>query len=597
MKRGVIGKLFFTSIILIFLSSGIFAIVPTPGNCSIATRAECIDAGINVAGMHILMGLSASTNAHGQSFPNSDYPSVLCCFFGMGNSTCLTTPSNKVIGLSDFTNAHAEAPDITPNYQTVKVCYDDLSCISTTSSSCPVDHPKGILSLSSSTNAHLGNFSDFPTKICCGGTSISRLSCTLKTATWGQTSVKSGTGVYLNVVGSGTECSGLTLSFTISGGSNPVTNPVSVSFNGNTARAIWYGERQAGVLGLGDASYKFNATLVNSIPLRSMLSSNSLTVKPRTGDCALSCGDYTDSQECITDSPCNVSTTEGISQGVACDGIKTICSCSWDSTASTCSFSYTQIKAGLTPPGYTLCKDQISGANYNYPGTSCPGNSSASNFDGICDLNDGCSSTDCSDGKQASCAQGSTCSGGKCSGAAPSKVNCSYGFTLCQSSSTPFCFPGNKCPSGNAPTGNSNGKCEVGEGCSLPLDCKDGSQDSCADGTYCSGGKCGSVENPVTILTLGYCKITQTLIKDCNVEPVGYKSFTMSGTWIGDASTKTGQAYQDCMNWVNQPPKNIPCPAQVQLPFFDYYEIGIALIVIALIYLFLFRNKLKKRKK
>ena len=587
MKRGVIGKLFFASIILIFLSYGIFATAPASGTCAVTLRADC-----SGTGNYILMGLSAATNAHGQGFPNSDYPYVLCCAFGMGNTNCTGVPPvNKVLGISSLTNAHAEAPSQT-NYQ-FNICYEDLTCRSSTTG-CNSSNEVNVINLSASTNAHLGP--GFPTAICCKSQKFLS-TCTLNSATWGQTSVKQGTGVYLNIVGSGTECSGLSLNFTIKGGSKAVATPVNVAFNGATARAIWYGEWQsAGILG-GDTSYQFNASLINSIPLKTIFSSNSLTVKQRTGDCATSCEDYTDSQECVTDSPCNVATAEGASQGVTCDGIKTICGCAWDATTSKCSFGYNTIKPGVTLPGYTLCKDPTSGATYNYPGTSCPGNSSASNFDGTCDNTDSCSSTDCKDGNQASCAVGSTCSGGKCSGTAPTNVNCSYGFTLCQSSSTPFCFPGNTCPSGNNVTGNSNGKCEAGEGCSLPLDCKDGSQDSCADGTYCVSGKCGSIENPVTVNTFGYCKVTQNLIKDCNVAPVGYKSFTMAGTWVGDASTKTGQAYQDCINLASQPAKNIPCPAQVQLPFFSYYEIGIALIVIALIYVFFFKSKFKKRKK
>ncbi len=594
MERGTIGKLFFVLILLIFLSSGIFATAPAAGTC-IITQSSLNDC--NAAeGNYRIMGLSATTNAHGQ-FPYVDYPYVLCCGLGKGDNNCKPLSANKIIGLSSSTNAHAEIPSGT-NYLT-GVCYEDLECKNSASRCGTVgsDVENYILnfsSLSSTTNAHIGAMDDFPSvRICCKSKTYLS-TCKIISATWNQAQTDEGAATYLTVKGSGTECDGQSIFVEVMGAHN--SNATSLPFVGDTALSWWETPEWQSAGLLGDKSYYFNATIIGSIPLKSMKSTNALTVKQRSVPdyCATgisSCVDYKNSNDCGGDT-CNVAS----GQDTSCDGVKTICTCSWDSSAPTdkCKFGITEVASGLCNSSTTLCHS-TSGVDYCGP-PGCPGGViPTSNGNSVCDAGEGCSS-DC-EGKQDSCVTGATCVGGKCSGTTvPTnvEVKCKYGFTLCQSSGTNYCYPGSSCPNGQKPTDNHNGKCEAGEGCLSPYDCKDGSQDSCVSGTYCSLGKCGSIQDP-TILGLGGCKITQVIDKDCNVEPVGYKIIKWNGEWVGDASTRTGAAYDRCIAGGST---TIPCPAQVQLPFFDYYELIITVAIIALIYVSLiFRRKFKRKKK
>jgi len=124
--------------------------------CSVVERNNCI--GSN----YIVMGLSSSTNAHGELASEGNYEWVLCCNFGAGDTSC--TGTNKIIGLSSSTNAHGEIPEET-NYAD-EVCYEDLFCKSF-SGSCTSTYPIEMISLTDDENAHIGNFSDYDTKICC----------------------------------------------------------------------------------------------------------------------------------------------------------------------------------------------------------------------------------------------------------------------------------------------------------------------------------------------------------------------------------------------------------------------------------------------
>ena len=163
----------FLLIIIIFINSAGAA-----GEiCSIKLKGECLD---NIQTGYGVMQVSGLTNAHGQILSTTPaYPYVLCCNFGRGSidTACTsTTPyNNRIIKLFSATNSHAEIPyasDIPPgtNYNT-QICYADLICAgyTNTNPSCPADR-FGVLSLSSRTNAHIGNYTglgSYSTKICC----------------------------------------------------------------------------------------------------------------------------------------------------------------------------------------------------------------------------------------------------------------------------------------------------------------------------------------------------------------------------------------------------------------------------------------------
>jgi cysteine-rich repeat protein len=128
---------------------------------------------------YTVMHLSSLTNAHGELWDQHAYDSNwhVCCTFS-GTHTC--DGNNVVLKLSRPTNAHAQIPSLdTYNYD---VCYGNLDCVSTTSTTefCPVDHSIFMVYLANSvpsgTNLHIAGSEDgetaafltgYGTRICC----------------------------------------------------------------------------------------------------------------------------------------------------------------------------------------------------------------------------------------------------------------------------------------------------------------------------------------------------------------------------------------------------------------------------------------------
>jgi len=687
MKRGMIKRSIFALVVFTFLLSGVFAALPDSGKCIVNTRAEC------TGNYHIVMGLSSPTSAHGEVAPGA-YNNVLCCAFGTGTTTC--SGLNTVIKLSAPSNAHAEIANGTA-YST-RVCYEDLSCTSTTSSTCPENNPIQMLSLTSTTNAHIGAFADYPVKICCSSAIAQMASCTINSALWVIPSgdVIEGQNVEMLVTGSSSaDCNDALVVFDVRGGDyNSIIQPMSVPFNGNTARGVWTAQHQAGFLGIGDVSYTFNASIFMN-PGASRLSSNTLTVKENHIVVNV-CSDYTVPGQCNSD-VANVADDSSPSTDIDCSSESTLCGCVWNTAQTRCEFSYTRIDEPLKcDKGETKCYDTQTETSYCYPGNTCPsGDTPSCNSDGICDTEEGCTCSDCN-GRTDTCSGGLTCSGGSCGGttttgnvtctededcemgqncilgichmpihtcedvtcpagqycrdgtcgvnqtgtngsvtcigdgdcasgneciagicfnpvdsctgvSCPSPsvcisgtcVNnngslvtdgCDYGYTLCNAVGLFFCYPGNTCPSGET-AGNNNGVCEFGfDGCSSS-DCEDSDRDTCKQGLYCINERCSSVL-PLANLNLSNCRITQTIEKDCNTEPTGYRTITWSGVWMGNITS--GAAYSRCIAGGTD---NVPCPAEIQLPFFDYLQMIITLVVIAGIYVSLvLKSKIKKKK-
>ena len=110
---------------------------------------------------NIVMKLSATTNAHGELWNQANYNQYLCCDF-----TGIHTDNgvNKILGLSSPTNAHAEIPSLN-NYGT-DVYFGNLLCTSNPTT-CLTGYTIQMVSLSATTNAHIGAFADYSTKICC----------------------------------------------------------------------------------------------------------------------------------------------------------------------------------------------------------------------------------------------------------------------------------------------------------------------------------------------------------------------------------------------------------------------------------------------
>jgi hypothetical protein len=170
---------------------------------------------------------------------------------------------------------------------------------------------------------------------------------------------------------------------------------------------------------------------------------------------------------------------------------------------------------------------------------------------------------------------------------------CNYDATLCEGSSGLYCTFEDKCPAGENPPNNNNNKCEWGEGC-LSADCKEGNIDTCANTLYCIDKKCSSVKNPLAFQLPGVnwlCDVTQVIEKECEEEPVGSRVISWRGVWTGpaDSDEKTKCEAGGRVT--------VPCPAQVQLPFFDYFELFLSVLIIAVIYAsIVLRKKLRHVK-
>ena len=298
-KRTFIGFLFLTILLIGFISAG---------ECSI--KSSCNEA-------NTIMKLSDTTNAHGSLYDQGTYTNYLCCDFE-GTHTC--SGSNKVVGLSSPTNAHAEIPE--NSIYGTDVCFVDLNCESS-ADSCPLNKT-AILSLSDTTNAHLGGPLDYPTKICCD----LRTACKFSSASWNTTNTIEGTQVSLNL--QGTNCDGNAVSFEVREdefiGSDPVTtNPSNVVFNGDSATGTWTAEWINDGIGQGDPEYYFiaravrgTATITSSTKL-----ADELTVTQATHPCDLTSAVWS------TDTTNEGQSVSLIVTGDNCDG-KTISFVVWE---------------------------------------------------------------------------------------------------------------------------------------------------------------------------------------------------------------------------------------------------------------------------
>ena len=587
-------QLFFAVTLVIFL----IGLGSAASSCSVKSRASCQVGG----GEYVVMGLSDLTNAHGEFPDNGTYAYVLCCNFGAinttaGNTSCLdpatnphpnpfyasdNIPRNKIIGLYASTNSHAEGTGET-NYP-INVCYKDLVCVSTTEG-CDSTYPNEILNLSSVTNAHIGKGTGYNVAICCGiYAGLVGANCNLNLANWEYTSVYDKAEVEMILQGNNCPL-GTAINFSIYEDDALVDDFVE-SLSGNYDRRIWdaiwkaQGDDDSGD---GPRTYYFKAkTLVSG----DEITSSNMDVSERSLDYCTQislCSSYDTASECNTDF-CDVATT----RYEECAG-KYSCSCSWNSETSNCEFStvYAPTESLTCQNGYTLCRDPVSDLDFCYPGASCPpGTGPTFDGDGVCEVGEGCLSGDCNNGDSDSCVSGATCSDGMCSdGTTPQNVSgCENGYTRCYNSAEglEYCYPGSICP--ELPLTNNDGICDFGEGCSSE-DCTNSTpvfdsldyKDSCLGDAYCLGGQCYSPTE-----ASGNCVYHETTSDDCDD---GLLTYSWTVEWKG-----AGPQPSSCADGS----RAVPCPAQIQLPFFNVYTLIGAILVIAIIYYLIVRLRKKK---
>ena len=524
-KRGIGITVILLS--LIFLTGFLSA-----QSCSVKLRAACNVGG----GEYVVMGLTSSTNAHG-AFPDTgdaeNYPYVLCCDFGGGDTSCLDTaiyehpaygfgtPRNKIIGLHSSTNSHAESTE--RNTYPINVCYKDLVCVSSIES-CSSNYPRNIMNLSSLTNAHIGYGTGYPVAICCQVYSgILGPSCALNSAQWQYNSVLDKAKVEM-IVGGESCPRGTAVNFDIykkRTGADQLMESISGSYDSHVWTAVWkYPEDNEG--GTNARTYYF---LARATVAETESQSGDISVSERPYDYCTRislCSSYTTDSECNTDY-CDVA-LKNENCDIGATGIYG-CSCSWNDLSGTCEFATDHDTTGAQDGGircghgYTLCYDEYSELNYCYPGNECPNDENPlSDGDGVCELGEGCLSADCNDGDVDSCVDGATCLNEMCYIAGETAVSpegCEHGYSLCYNSvyDLYYCYPGNECPNEEESISEEDGVCGFGEGCSSP-DCANSDpdadpelfRDSCLGDAFCLNGVCYSPS-----ATIGKCRYTETI--------------------------------------------------------------------------------------
>jgi hypothetical protein len=336
MKRGIVLLVLVIPLFLLMFVSA------AGESCIITDRASCSGT--------IVMGLSSSSNAHGQLASEGTYGSVLCCNFA-GGLTC--DGSNKILGLSSATNAHAEIP--TGTAYTNDVCYADLACISTTSS-CDANFPLSMVSLSGNSNSHIGGIDILGTNICCtsesllgkrvywansAGTLITQINASI-----GDTAIK------LTLENSELT-QGTVVTFEIWEDDLLIDDFIrnitaAVDANGK-AVASWVPTQEDMDKTADYSGFYFTASGKESADLTISfvqdLNCNQVAI----------CGDYSKNNFCNSDADlCNVA-ADSVPSTVDCDDPLIDCSCSWNTNNNKCDSLFILHSAGSPPPVAGTC--------------------------------------------------------------------------------------------------------------------------------------------------------------------------------------------------------------------------------------------------
>jgi len=572
----------------------------------------------------IILRLSDVTNAHGEVWNGAgNYTEEICydTIFGVagsGDRSCGAANEYKVVGLSGSTNAHAEEPSLS-NYAT-DVCYGGLSCTARVSGCFEGEFSVVGLSTTSPiiTNAHLSNDGSYPVNICCSiGPLPPSEDCTITSASWSVTEAVEDDLVDLDIVTS--DCADDTIiSFEVWEndllGDDPVsTNPLNRSIDGNSATGTWKAEWQED--GIGDPEYYFIVTIVASG--KNMQSSNQLTVtpKPITPYCntVIICGDYYDatSGNPTAENACNIDATlcdvaefsvetKEDDDGF-CDAGDINCLCEWNTLDSVCNSVWEVIE----DPVHAICVgnscmlgDGAGTDECSVSSPDCDGESPAHAecVDEMCvevagEGVDECAVIGASCGPI--CGNGEIDSGEQCDGTNFGIITSCSVFSLTDGALD--CYsPGHRDENGDLDECqfDTNGCVGVGGICGdntiNPGETCDGGNWglilSCTDfdnydyGNLDCGGDCQfdtqcfrDSDSPTVV---GKCVYTSATTGSCETDSFLTSSWT--ATWIGDASSRS----TSCVDGQDV----IECPAQIQLAFFNLYNMLITLLAIAGIY-------------
>lgn len=188
-------------VISIFIASRAYA---GTLSCSVTTAAACTG-GTNT----IILRMSGYTNAHAELSGGSAYSSnVVCCsgVTGLGSS-CSVGVTSSLLWLAGATNAHSSQAQTNANYNsnacisvptggTVSVGYQSTNC---------TGYDTTIASMSGATNAHIGDGTQYTTKICAtaSATTNKSIGATLTSSVYDTTANTSSIG-YNSIMWKGT---------------------------------------------------------------------------------------------------------------------------------------------------------------------------------------------------------------------------------------------------------------------------------------------------------------------------------------------------------------------------------------------------------
>lgn len=321
-----LDKLLIIFLSIIFLSSGIFAVGES---CFITDRGTCEGGG------NVVMGLSDTTNAHGELASEGNYNDVLCCNFA-GSLTC--DGQNKILGFSSSTNAHAEIPNET-TYST-EVCYSDLSCISTTLDCGNTSYSLPVVSLSDSTNAHIGEIGNYNINICCSSASFISVSSNIYWSEDGTSEISvidvvTGTTIIKLVFKNSGLAEGTEVSFNIWEDDlflDDFIKTISATIDNNgSAIAEW-------IVTLEDLEKTLNDYEEFYFEINNQISNHLRLNILEISECAnvIICGDYDNQNSCGNDN-CQIAGTSAAPTDVNCDDPTINCFCSW---GDQCNFEF-----------------------------------------------------------------------------------------------------------------------------------------------------------------------------------------------------------------------------------------------------------------
>ena len=210
-------------------------------SCTVTTAALCTG-GTNT----IILRMSGSTNAHAElpSQSNGNYAgNVVCCSGITGLSNSCTAPSAVVLRLAGTTNAHSEqnsqananytsnACISVPTGGTISVGYQATNC---------TGYDTTLGSMSGATNAHVGDGTQYATKICATAAATVALpvSGTLTSSVFDTTANSTSVG-YNSIMWKGTLGTGK-VSFQLAASNTPTPGSWSYYGGGTCGALAWF---------------------------------------------------------------------------------------------------------------------------------------------------------------------------------------------------------------------------------------------------------------------------------------------------------------------------------------------------------------------